>query len=398
MNTSSAPSPSHPRTSATRSLVAGAAGLGAAGAAAVAVLAPLGWAGGAVIAGLVLGGLALALRIRALEARQHAGLQDYMASQQQFGAALVPVWTGQIEVSRTHMEAAISALAGRFSGIVDKLGRAVNVSDAATQSAGSGDQGLVAVFEKSERELSRLVSGLEAAAASKALMVERVHSLGGHVQQLQQMAADVAAIASQTNLLAINAAIEAARAGDQGRGFGVLAQEVRKLSAQSGATGRRITQMITLVSEAIEATRQAADSTAEQDRATTEASRAAVAGVLGDFGGLTRALADSTNLLKNESLGIQSEISEALVQLQFQDRVAQILAHVKSSIEQLNGCLATNRDSFERSGELAPLSAAGMLAQLESTYAMKEERDVHRGSGTPAPARNASADTEVTFF
>jgi methyl-accepting chemotaxis protein len=402
MNTESDRTPPRSGAGDGQYLAAGAAMLGLAGGLAVALGGPAGWTGGVLAAGLAVAGLALAGRIRSQQARQRAQLHTYMASQQKFGADLVPVWTGQIETSRSHMESAVSALAGRFSGIVDKLGRAVSVSDATTHAVGGGEQGLAAVFEKSERELSRLVAGLEAAAASKALMVERVHSLGGHVQALQQMATDVAAIASQTNLLAINAAIEAARAGEGGRGFGVLAQEVRKLSAQSGATGRRITEMITLVSEAIDATRKAAESTAEQDRATTQASRAAVAGVLGDFSGITRAMADSTQLLKQESVGIQSEISDALVQLQFQDRVTQILGHVKSNIERLNTCLAANRAGFELSGQLAPLSAGELLAELESTYAMREEREVHRGSSTPAArgpaARSPAPETEVTFF
>ena len=84
------------------------------------------------------------------------------------------------------------------------------------------------------------------------------------------------------------------------------------------------------------------------------------------------------------------------VQLQFQDRVAQILSHVKTNIERMPACLAEHRDAFERSGNVPPLSAAELLRALESTYAMAEERQVHRG-GRQARAA-APAQTEVTFF
>lgn len=372
-----------------------AAGLGAFGALLLLVIAPLGLASvlGALIllsAGITVGGLFAATLVQ-----QRTGLGDYVASHQQFGEALAPVWTGQIETSRSHMEDAVSALTGRFAGIVDKLDRAVKVADATTSSIDNGSDGLVAVFSRSEERLSQVVVTLESALQGKTTLGEQVYRLGEFVAELKQMAADVALIASQTNLLAINAAIEAAHAGENGRSFGVLAQEVRKLSAMSGETGRRIAEKVQLVNDAIGATRAAVDSSTAEDQQSTQRSREVIAGVLGDFRGITEALVNSTSVLKSESIGIQSEIAEALVQLQFQDRVAQILGHVKHNIDRMPECLAQHRLAYEGSGVLAPMSATTLLSELESTYAMAEEHQVHRGGGKAAAA---TVDTEVTFF
>ena len=335
-----------------------------------------------------------------------AALADYLRGHQRFGEDLAPVWTGQIETSRQQMESAISALSLRFSGIVDKLDDAVRTTSATTASIDDGEQGLLAVFARSERELGAVVACLESAMHSKSEMLGKVQSLNQFIQELQQMATDVASIAWQTNLLAINAAIEAAHAGDNGRGFGVLAQEVRKLSALSGDTGKRITDKVALINAAIVETRQAAEATAAEESQAMADSQGTIANVLGELREVTQSLAATTSVLRDGSEDIKAEISEALVQLQFQDRVSQIMTHVQHNIERLPKVLDEHRRSFEEAGELQPPDASVLLSELEKTYAMKEERAIHRRGGVPAASHALAAtapapqadEAEVTFF
>lgn len=350
-----------------------------------------GWIPAAFLVGA---GFALDRRARRQAQRRTEATASFVQGTEALGRELIPVWGGHIESSRQQMETAIGELSQRFGGIVERLDQAMQASNLA---AGTGEQasdaGLVAVFERSSRELNTVLESLRAAMTSNCALHEEVQSLGRFVAELQQMAAEVANIAAQTNLLAINAAIEAAHAGETGRGFSVLAQEVRKLSAMSGETGRRMTERVNLVGEAIATARRSAEASAAREAESVGACEASISSVLSGFQDVTGALVESADVLKRESVGIQSEICEALVQLQFQDRVSQVMSHVRQNMDQLPIELSAGREAFERNGELRPVDADALLTALQQTYAMAEEHDRHRGKAASAPAPQ-----EITFF
>jgi methyl-accepting chemotaxis protein len=318
---------------------------------------------------------------------------DYLASRSAFGAQVAGVWTSHIDASRTQMETAVVALADRFSGIVMKLEHALAASGAARHHEGGS---IVEVFAASEKELRSLLDTLAGAAATKQQMVDKFEGLQQVTAQLQKMAADVASIAWQTNLLALNAAIEAARAGEAGRGFAVVATEVRMLSNRSADTGKQIAQQVTRISTAIDATCSAAAESLRDEARTVQASEQMIGTVLSSFRGVTDALVESSDLLQSESVGIKAEVSDALMQLQFQDRVSQILSHVGQNIARLPSYFdAHAQDSAAApAAALTPLHAGALLAELESTYAMAEERLLHQS--TPQPVRQQAES--LTFF
>jgi methyl-accepting chemotaxis protein len=372
-------------------LYPGALGLG--GAFALLLTGGLGWLTVILAVGLLCAGFGLGLKLAARERVLLQTIDHYLLGQQQFGEQLAPIWSGHIESSRQQMGRAITSLTDRFSGIVEKLDIAVQASELETHAIEDGEKGIVAVFVRSEKELGAVITTQKQAMASMSNMFEKVQGLNHFIVELQAMAADVARIAHQTNLLALNAAIEAARAGELGRGFAVVAKEVRMLSIQSGAAGKRITDTVGVISAAIiDTSRLVKDSVKQEDRSMLKA-EAMIEQVLAEFKSMTDALQRSSALLKEESVGIKSEISQALVQFQFQDRVSQIMSHVSNNVDKLPDFFQKNYQQFAVSSVLQVLDASELLDALKETYVMADQHVIHQGGRV-----EAKNETEITFF
>ncbi|WP_424505949.1 methyl-accepting chemotaxis protein [Pseudomonas viridiflava] len=303
----------------------------------------------------------------------------------------MPIWAKQVESSRQQTETAIVELTSRFTGISERLQETVQASQqAAGELDGQNADGALKVLAQSDSELSHVIDSLKATQASRDETLTQVRSLTAYTGELRTMAADVAAIAAQTNLLALNAAIEAARAGEAGRGFAVVADAVRSLSSKSSETGQQMSAKVDIINNAITQLVQAASSGADQDSHSVAESEQSIQHVLQRFQSITGRLAESADLLKQESYGIRDEMTEVLVSLQFQDRVSQILTHVRDNIDSLHTHL---QQSSQSPDEAVAINAREWLTRMESTYATDEQRRTHRGES--AAQQNSQ---EITFF
>ncbi|GAB4403555.1 MAG: methyl-accepting chemotaxis protein [Rhodoferax sp.] len=340
--------------------------------------------------------IAGALAGRWLHARQLAwqnSVDAYLAGQVDFGERVVSVWKNHIEASREQMEVAINQLSERFGGIVDKLDATLRIATQKTDSLEGEGKGMAAIFDQSERDLGALVSSQQDSMHNTAAMLEKVQGLDRFIVELQDMASDVARIAQQSNLLALNAAIEAARAGEHGKGFAVVAKEFHMLSSQSGETGHKIAEKVKVISNAIvETCASVRDAVGAEDRS-LEAVQATIDRVLADFRALTEAFRSSSDLLQTESLSIQSEINQSLVQLQFQDRVSQIMTQVNKNLDELPKILREHLENYLATRRLEPLDAQVMLAELKKTYVMADQHIIHEGGKV-----TQSATTDISFF
>lgn len=171
---------------------------------------------------------------------------SYMQSLNE-GSKQVAVSTDELAKGSATISEDIQATASLMSSMTDQFEMVKQTSE---QSAESSKEALTAV-QSGRNSLQKQVEIADKISASSREIKESVSEFSRFTTEIDGAAKTVNAIAEQTNLLALNAAIEAARAGEAGKGFAVVADEVRKLADETAKATSLITSMVSNIQNGI---------------------------------------------------------------------------------------------------------------------------------------------------
>jgi methyl-accepting chemotaxis protein len=237
-----------------------------------------------------------------LVARLHtvmSGIQEGMGEVLSTSGSLSTA-ASQLAESATNQASAASAMAAS----VEEMSVSIN-----TVSAGADDaQHLAEKSGQSSAEggeiIQRTAAGMAEIAESVGGASKVIHDLGEESKQISDVVQVIKEVADQTNLLALNAAIEAARAGEQGRGFAVVADEVRKLAERTAQSTVEISTMIGKIqssaSEAVEVMEKVVESVGN-GKELAESAGKVIASIEEDSSKVSAAVTEISNALKEQS-------------------------------------------------------------------------------------------------
>jgi len=213
--------------------------------------------------------------------------------------------------------------------------------------AGGAEGGSASEFQsfanKTSETLRRFVDSVVENSRLAMSLVEMTDRIISQMSEVRGMLGEIEGISKQTNLLALNAAIEAARAGEAGRGFAVVADEVRDLSGRTNHFSQQIRGSLAKMQTTIEATEQAINQMAAQDMTFALTSKNDVEQAMAGINEMNRRTGETVLELNMIGERVETAVNQSIMSLQFQDMVTQLLGHVSRRLDVLDEIVLDER-------------------------------------------------------
>jgi len=310
------------------------------------------------------------------------------------GAQLDQAFGEQLEVAVRDSERSALDIVSRVSELNATASELLSYLNHSSLDAGDIETEIVQGVE-CIREIGRFVQELPEKIRQD---MASIHDAMNGIRQIEGLATTIKDISKQTNLLALNAAIEAARAGEAGRGFAVVADEVRSLAIRATEAANTIEQGVDRALQAVERTLEVnllGDSGKQLEQAASVVE--AIGKLRDNYDDMRQYYKTLFAVVTRHNTNLAEQIAEVLGQLQYQDvssqRIGRILCTLEARAETLRAALDTASETNARA-----LGLADELQRLREHYLDEESRHLAASDAPEARSAGAGGGPRIELF